>query len=52
MSMDRKVERVHMDRHLARIQKETKASLIQFKESGVRIDDDFIKYLLKHSIER
>lgn len=49
--MNRNFLGAQMDHHLANIQRETKATLIRFKESGVTIDNDFIKYLLKLSNE-
>lgn len=50
--MDKNFVGVQMDSHLTNIQKETKAALEQFKESGLKIDADFIKYFLRLSIER
>lgn len=50
--MDKTIVEAQMVHHLKNIQKLTQSVLVQFKESGVTIDGDFIKYFLKLSIER
>lgn len=41
-----------MDAHLMNIQRETKAALDDFEESGFKVDKKFINHFLKVSIDR
>lgn len=50
--MESKATGAEMALHLANIQRKTKVALNRFKESGVTINDDFMKVFLKLSIER